>query len=301
MRHPWEGTIHQHTAIRADHRRRTARPARDCTAIASLVAPCHSGVIPVRTARDCNHHQSCDPQRATSSAEPAQAMSTEIQLSLGRDAGPNDDSTQVEEAARAREPRSRYRPDGSRRRTQKELQKRRKAKQEGTGFWATPQGRRLTAPRKMEPFQNRSQTWQDRDGVWHNWRTSETASESASARTRNAQQTWNQTGQDWRRDRPSSSQDWRHDWQWEGQGSHPQGYSSWEPADDEWGPGSDLMWYEGCWASVAQAQANQGRFLAPGSHRSAPGCGDLIGDTFPGKNQAPTTIEAKIGGEVEFV
>ena len=98
MRHPWEGTIHQHTAIWADHRRRTARPARDSTAIASLVAPCHSGEIQVRTARDCNHHQSCD-----------------------------------------------------------------------TGLWATPQGRRLTAPRKLEPVQNRSQTWQDRDGVWHNW------------------------------------------------------------------------------------------------------------------------------------
>ena len=131
MRHPWEGTIHQHTAIWADHRRRTARPVRDCTAIASLVAPCHSGEIQVRTARDCNHHQSCDPQRAMSSAEAAQAMSKEIQLSLGPDAGPNDDSAQVGEAARAREPRSRYRPDGSRRRTQGDLQQRRKAKQEG--------------------------------------------------------------------------------------------------------------------------------------------------------------------------
>ena len=140
MRHPWEGTIHQHTAIWADHRRRTARPVRDCTAIASLVAPCHSGEIQVRTARDCNHHQSCDPQHAMSSAEAAQAMSKEIQLSLGPDAGPNDDSTQVGEAARAREPRSRYRPDGSRRRNEGELQQRRKAKQEGTGFWATPKG-----------------------------------------------------------------------------------------------------------------------------------------------------------------
>ena len=60
-------------------------------------------------------------------------------------------------------PRSRYRPDGSRRRTQGKLQQRRKAKEEGTGFWATP--RRLTAPRQGEPVQNRSQTWQDRDGV----------------------------------------------------------------------------------------------------------------------------------------
>ena len=151
-----------------------------------------------------------------SSAEAAQAMSKEIQLSLGPDAGPNDDSTQVGEAARAREPRSRYRPDGSRRRTQGELQQRRKAKQKGAGFWATPQARRLTGSREGEPAQNRSQTWQDRNGVWHNWRTSETASESASTRTRNAQQTWNQKGQDWQRDRPSSSQDWRHDWKWEG-------------------------------------------------------------------------------------
>ena len=122
MRHPWEGTIHQHTAIWADHRRRTARPVRDCTAIASLVAPCHSGEIQVRTA--------C--------AEAAQAMSKEIQLSLGPDAGPNDDSTQVGEAARAREPRSRYRPDGSRRRTQANLQQRRKAKQEGRLLGDTP-------------------------------------------------------------------------------------------------------------------------------------------------------------------
>ena len=133
-----------------------------------------------------------------SSAQAAQAMSKEIQLSLGPDAGPNDDSAQVGEAARAREPRSRYRPDGSRRRNQGKLQQRRKAKQEGTGFWATPQGRRLTAPKKGEPVQNRS-----RDGVWRNSRTSETASESASTRTRNAQQTWNQTGQDWQRDRPA--------------------------------------------------------------------------------------------------
>ena len=81
---------------------------------------------------------------------------------------------------------------------------------------APASGRHPKAPREVEPVQNRSQTWQDRDGVWHNWRTSETASESASTRTRNAQQTWHQTGQDWRRDRPSSSQDWRHDWQWEG-------------------------------------------------------------------------------------
>ena len=71
VRHPWEGTIHQRTAIWADHRRRTAR-VRDCAAIASLVAPCHSGEIQVRTARDCNHHQSCDPQHAMSSAEAAQ-------------------------------------------------------------------------------------------------------------------------------------------------------------------------------------------------------------------------------------
>ena len=111
MRHPWEGTVHQHTAIRTDHRRRTARPARDSAAIASLGAPCRSGVIPVRTARACNHYQSCDQQHAMSSAEAAQAMSTEIQLSFSPDAGPNDDSAQVGEAA--------------------------------------------------------TQTWQDRDGVWH--------------------------------------------------------------------------------------------------------------------------------------
>ena len=216
MDHSWEGTVHQHTAIRTDHRRRTARPARDSTAITSLGVPCRRGKIPVRPACAVNHYQSCDPQHAMPSAEAAQAMSTESQLSLGPDAGPNDDSTQVGEAARAREPRSRYRPDGSRRRTQEELQKRRKAKQQPTGFWATPQGRRIAAPREEEPVRNRSQTWQDRDGVWHNWRTPEPASESTSARTRNAQQTCHQTGQDWRRDRPSSSQDWRHDWQWEG-------------------------------------------------------------------------------------
>ena len=124
MGHPWEGTVHQHTAIWTDHRRRTARPARDSTAITSLGVPCHRGKIPVRPAR------------------------------------------------------SRYRPDGSRRRTQEKLQKRRKAKQQGTGFWATPQGRRIAAPREEEPVRNRSQTWQDRDGVWHNWRTPEPASES---------------------------------------------------------------------------------------------------------------------------
>ena len=64
MRHPWEGTVHQHTAIWTDHRRRTARPARDSTAITSLGVPCRRGKILVRTARACNHYQSCDPQHA---------------------------------------------------------------------------------------------------------------------------------------------------------------------------------------------------------------------------------------------
>ena len=71
MRHPWEGTVHQHTAIRTDHRRRTARPARDSTAIAILGAPCRSGVIPIRTARACNHYQSCE-------AAPSGASSGEL-------------------------------------------------------------------------------------------------------------------------------------------------------------------------------------------------------------------------------
>ena len=183
MRHPGEGTIHQHTAIWADHRRRTARPVRDCAAIASLVAPCHSGEIQVRTARDCNHHQSCDPQHAMSSAEAAQAMPKEIQLSLGPDAGPNDDLER-----------------GSQYRTAPKLGK------IGTG-----------------------------------------CAESASTQTRNAQQTWNKTGQDWQRDRPSSSQDWRHDWQWEGdrnrtlKGSSAsntaRGSQQAGPDDESWGAG----------------------------------------------------------------
>ena len=125
-------------------------------------------------------------------------MSTESQLSLSPDAGPNDDSAQVGEAARAREPRSRYRPDGSRRRTQGELQKRHKAKQERRAVSGQRPKRAVSRPldREEEPVRNRSQTWQDRDGVWHNWRTPEPASESTSARTRNAQQTWHQLGED---------------------------------------------------------------------------------------------------------
>ena len=203
--HPYSSVGFASKCMRSTHRDLGRPPTKDRSACKGLRCNCQSSrALP--SARDCNHHQSCDPQRAMLSAEAGQAMSKEIQLSLRPDAGPNDDSTQVGEAARAREPRSRYRPAGSRRRTEGELQ-RRKAKQ-GTGFWATPQGRRLTALREGEPVQNR--------GVWRNWRTSETASESASTRTRNAQQTWNQTGQDWQRDRPSSSQDWRHDWQWEG-------------------------------------------------------------------------------------
>ena len=214
MRHPWEGTIHQHTAIWADHRRRTARPVRDCAAIASLVAPCHSGAIQVRTARDCNHHQSCDAQHAMSSAEAAQAMFKEIQLSLGPDAGPND-STQVGEAARAREARSRYRPDESRRRTQKGLQQGRKAKQEGAGFWATPQGRRLTAPMKGSQYRTAPKLGKIGTGCGtiegllrqhQNVRAAGPGTHSKPG-TRKGK-----TGSD----RPSSSQDWRHDWQWEG-------------------------------------------------------------------------------------
>ena len=71
MRHPWEGTVHQHTAIWADHRRRTARPARDCAAIASLVAPCHSGELQPSSklrptacyviCRSCSSHVHGDP------------------------------------------------------------------------------------------------------------------------------------------------------------------------------------------------------------------------------------------------
>ena len=38
----------------------------------------------------------------------------------------------------------------------KRFQKRCKAKQEGTGFWATPQGRRLTAPREVEGDRDRT-------------------------------------------------------------------------------------------------------------------------------------------------
>ena len=168
-----------------------------------------------------------------SSAEAAQAMSKEIQLSLGPDAGPNDDSAQVGEAAMAREPRSRYRPDGSRRRTQ------------------AAQGQR-----EGEPVQNRSQTWQDR-------RTSETASESASTRTRNAQQTWNQKGQDWQRDRPSSSQDWRHDWQWEGDRDHTlKGSSASNTArgSQRTGPGrcGTKIMQAVRLPPLTQAQANQG-------------------------------------------
>ena len=69
MGHAWEGTVHQHTAIRTDHRRRTARPARDSAAITSLGVPCRRGKIPVRPACAVNHYQSCDPQHAMPSAK----------------------------------------------------------------------------------------------------------------------------------------------------------------------------------------------------------------------------------------
>ena len=185
MGHPWEGTVHQHIAIRTDHRRRTARTARDCTATTGLGVPGRRGKIPVRPACVVNHYHSCDPQHAMPSAEAAQAMSTESQLSLGPDAGPNDDSTQVGEAARAIEPRSRYRPDGSRRRNQGELQKRRKAKQKNTGFWATPQGRRIAAPKKRSK------------------------SGTAPKLGRIGTECGTIGGLQ------SKPQDWRHDWQWE--------------------------------------------------------------------------------------
>ena len=44
-----------------------------------------------------------------------------------------------------RYPRSRVRADGTRRRTQTELDNRRQAKKDGTGFWATPAGRKVLA------------------------------------------------------------------------------------------------------------------------------------------------------------
>ena len=104
--HPWEGTIRQQIASYVDHQRRTARLARGCAAYASQIAPCRSVMIQVRTVHACSYHPSCDPWRAMSSAEAAQAMSKELQLSLGPDAGPNEDSTQDGEAARTRVPRS---------------------------------------------------------------------------------------------------------------------------------------------------------------------------------------------------
>ena len=137
-------------------------------------------------------------------------------------------------------------------------------------------GHRLLGDNARAP-PNGPQTWQDRNGVWHNWRTSETASESASTRTRNAQQTWNQKGQDWQRDRPSSSQDWRHDWQWEGdrdrtlKGSSASNTArgSQQAGPDDVGPGSDSMWH----------QKNAGRQAAPSG--TSPG--------EPGKPSGPCT------------
>ena len=121
---------------------------------------------------------------------------------------------------------------------------------------------------------------------------------------RNAQQTWNQTGQDWRRDRPSSSQDWRRDWQWEGDRDRTFKGSSASntarrsqrtgPEYESWGLGSDSMWHqEGCRPSgcpVAQAQANQGSLLAP-VHSL-----DRIssGTPSPSKNQAPPQPKRKV-------
>ena len=108
MRHPWEGTIHQHTAIWADHRRRTARPVRDCTAIASLVAPCHSGEIQVKTARDCNHHQTsthsmlCHLQKLL---KPCPRRSSSVWALM---LGPMMTARKLE-----KQQRSRYRSDGS--------------------------------------------------------------------------------------------------------------------------------------------------------------------------------------------
>ena len=103
MGHPWEGTVHQHTAIRTDHRRRTARTARDSTATTSLGVPCRRGKIPVRPACVVNRYQSCDPQHAMPSAQAAQAMSTESQLSLGPDSHGRDiDQMGAEDGPKAR-------------------------------------------------------------------------------------------------------------------------------------------------------------------------------------------------------
>ena len=74
-----------------------------------------------------------------------------------------------------RYPRSRVRADGTRRRTAAEIEARRKAKREGTGYWATPAARSHSGRPRAGPdhvrSNSRSQRAYERDKDWRSTRT----------------------------------------------------------------------------------------------------------------------------------
>ena len=123
---------------------------------------------------------------------------------------------QEERSARPKRfPRSRVRADGTRRRTQTELDNRRQAKKDGTGFWATPAGRKVLAGQPQNgpdddrshgrpchgPSQARSSSRTSRgSGQWHGewhgeWQTNSGYHHGSSASWKSREDdTWWQSG-----------------------------------------------------------------------------------------------------------
>ena len=127
-------------------------------------------------------------------------------------------------------PRSRVRADGTRRRTQAELDNRRQAKKEGTGFWATPAGKKVLAGQpRAGPSDERSH-----GSPYH-----------GPNQARSSSRTSRGSGQ--------------RQWEWPTHGGHHYGgSSSWRDRDDdswwqsEWWSSSN--WKERTWTRVKPAE-----------------------------------------------
>ena len=136
-------------------------------------------------------------------------------------------------------PRARVRADGTRRRTQAELDNRRQAKKDGTGFWATPAGKKVLA-------------WQPRTGPADE--RSHGSPHYGPSQARSSSRTSRGSGQ--------------RQWEWPTHGGHHYGgSSSWRDRDDdtwwqsEWWSSSN--WNERRWTRVQPAEPAEDKQETP--------------------------------------
>ena len=124
---------------------------------------------------------SCQNRNASASTRPRFILNP--LLPLMADTGAGDPANQEERAASGtdhprrssprRYPRSRVRADGTRRRTAAEIEARRKAKREGTGYWATAAARSHSKKPRAGPDHVRSNSRSQRAYEWDkDWRSS---------------------------------------------------------------------------------------------------------------------------------